>query len=1016
MIENVGRTLTVILLAVGTAIALLSFKDQPINLGLDLQGGTRLEYSFDIQGARERGEVPATMSDADILAKTIDTIRSRIDPTGVREVSLRPNGTNRVVIELPGSAGRAGASANSALAGAVSETATTIQLASDADRFPDKGGVVRINEEQIRYSDREGDVLTIASGGRGIYGSAAAQHAAGSPVRLVQSDWIREQIENLGELAFVVSARHDDFLAIPGVDYQGEQSKMSAWMTANPGATLDQFNELSYAEGGPWDPTVAADASDEERELAWELEWYPFKVNEANPVPEAQRAMPVKIYPADSRYTFTGDNLAKVEPSIDSVGFPAVGFEMEPAKKTDFGNFTEENIDITMPVILNGVVETAPNINGRLPGGGIIQGRYTEEEVKAMVTILDSGSLKIKPTLEHEDKVGAQLGQEYVNRGMKSAGIALLLVLAFMWFYYRRLGFYAVISLLATSLLLMGGLAFVDATLTLPGIAGIILTVGMAVDANILIFDRVREELDKGRNLKQGTKAGFDKAFSAIFDANVTTLLTAIILYNVGTGPVRGFAVTLIIGILTSVFSALVITRLLVHFDLERGREKFSVGQWMVSANYDFLSKAKVAVFTSTLVVIGALALFLMRPDSEKLGIDFLGGTDVQVVTQTASTVGDLEQRFASIEDENGIDVQITPVSSSAADDGYTRFRIVSKLSANQADTVAQGGEQDTGEFEGQVRLALAGLLLESPVQVGDVKTVEGGSTVDVRLLFDEPHATDDLGERLGAAGITFATVTEDAGANTYKATGTVPPGSKPLELRAKVIQAFSGQTDTAGAEYILTEAIPSASKVGPAVVGELQNKAVLALLFSLFGIVMYIRVRFAEYSYGIAAIAALTHDVLVTLGALTIGNMAGFINGEINLPMIAVFLTIIGYSLNDTIVILDRVRENLPVMKKPLKEILNTSINQTLSRTILTSLTTFLAVAVMFVFNLGTGNVLESFSFAMIVGIISGTYSTIFIANPILLWLEGRAHARRAASGELRENDRVLHPAIESN
>lgn len=1002
MIENVGRTITVILLAVGTALALLFLKEQPFNLGLDLQGGTRLEYRFDIQAARDRGAVPPTMSDADVLAKTIDTIRSRIDPTGVLEASLRPQPPNGVVIELPTTASRGGVSANSSLSGAMEASAQSIPLGADAELFPAKGGIVRIGSEQVRYSSRVGSSLIVAADGRGVYSTTAVAHEAGAGVRLVQSDMIREKIENLGELQFAVQLRPADLIGEVGVDIESERSKLQNWILNNEGSGLVEYNDLSQADGGAWDGPE------------WQLHWYPFKINDANPVPEFDRCLPVKHYPAGSDYSFTGDDLVKVNPSIDQMGLPAVGFEMKATRKADFGRFTEENVENAMPVILNGVIETAPNINGRLPGGGIIQGRYTEEEVKTLVTILDSGSLKIKPTLEHEDKVGASLGAEYVARGVKSGAIALLLVLAFMWLYYRRLGLYAVVSLLATALLLMGGLSFVNATLTLPGIAGIILTVGMAVDANILIFDRIREELDKGRNLKQGTKAGFDKAFSAIFDANLTTLITAIILYTQGTGPVRGFAVTLIIGILVSVFSALVITRLLVHFALERGTERFHVGQWMVKANYNFMSKAKLAVVTSTVIALGAMAYFVILPSTEKMGIDFLGGTELQVVTREGMSQEALRDILDQRLPEQA--AQVTPVLSSNLEGGYTRFRVVSKLSAGAAEEMLAGGEQNTSEFQDQVATGLQDILLESAVQIGAINTTDTGATVDLRLLFDESHSTDDIAQNLTQAGVTNANVSDDSLKNAYKATGLVAVGSDVSELRAKIVNAFSNKADSTGVDFRLTEAIPNASKVGPAVVGELQNNAILALLVSLFAIVMYIRVRFTEYSYGIAAVAALTHDVLITLGALMLGNQLGIVNGEINLSMIAVFLTIIGYSLNDTIVIFDRIRENLPVMRKPLDEVLNISINQTLSRTILTSVTTFMAVGVMYIFNFGTGNVLESFSFAMMIGIISGTYSTIFIANPVLLWLEGRAHKQRLATGETRDNDRVLHPAIEGN
>src|SRR5262249_42254838 len=231
--------------------------------------------------------------------------------------------------------------------------------------------------------------------------------------------------------------------------------------------------------------------------------------------------------------------------------------------------------------------------NSKLTGGGIIEGKFKDEEVKNLITVLRSGSLKLKPTLQSDERVGATLGDDYVRKGLYSSLAAWAVVVLFMVVYYRRLGVFAALALFANLVMFMGGLAFLRATLTLPGIAGIVLTVGMAVDSNILIFDRLREEAEKGRNAKQAAKAGFENALSAIVDSNVTTFLSAVILYKVGTGPVRGFAVTLMIGVLTSVFAALVTTRVFVHWALSKGIDRFVMGRWMADANYDFLSKAK---------------------------------------------------------------------------------------------------------------------------------------------------------------------------------------------------------------------------------------------------------------------------------------------------------------------------------------------------------------------------------------------------------------------------------------
>ncbi len=969
MIENAGRRIFLILLLVAVSVGLLTLQDRPFELGLDLQGGTRLVYSFDFDEARQGGQIDAQENTMDVLGQTIDIIRNRVDPTGTKDAVLRQEGTSRIVIEIPGSLGLgAGEDIQTPLAEPLDDGADTLRLAGqNVGRFPETGGSILIDEEEIHYRRRDGTTLFELD--RGHTGTLAAAHTKDAAVHLVSDDAIRQAIENLGNLEFAIIAQAGDFFDTD-TDLNLEKERLETWVAANAGSALADFNKVPNSLGGPHTS----------------IRWFPFKQAEGAPeTSEFERAAPV-LNQTDPDYRFTGSDLSRVFYSQDRLGYPAVGFEMKGPRRDDFGDYTEENEGRQLAIILNEQLETAPTIEARLPGQGIIQGRYKAEEVKELITVLRSGSLRIKPKLEHVEKVGATLGSDYVRRGFLSAIVAIISVLVFMAIYYRRLGLISAVSLAVSFLLLMGGLAFLKATLTLPGIAGLILTVGMAVDANILIFDRIREEGEKGRNVKQAAKTGFEKAMSAILDANITTFLTAVILYKVGTGPVRGFAVTLMIGILTSVFAALVITRLLVHFSLERGAREFSMGKWLVEAKFDFLSKAKVAM-TGSIIFIGlGLALFFITPDKDKLGIDFMGGAEVHIVTAEPQEIDVLRKRMSEIP-TIGESAEVKPIIESKDGDRYTEFRAIFKSEGSDTDET----EELQRRFESTLKAELADLLLENPIQVS-LSDKGATSEAKIGLLFQSAHPTADLEDVLRAAGFQNPTVEIDGSRkNAYLATAETSAGRTTADIIPDIEGEFSKATDSNGAGYDLATPIPSSSIVGPQVVGELQDKAFLALAISLFVIVLYIRVRFAEYSYGWAAVAALMHDVLITLGVLVAANRTGLINGEISLPMIAAFLTIIGYSLNDTIVIFDRVRENLPRMKAPLSEVLNTSINQTLSRTILTSITTLIAVLILFVFNYGTGNVLESFSFAMIVGIITGTYSTIFIANPVLLWMESR-------------------------
>ncbi|MCZ6598724.1 MAG: protein translocase subunit SecD [Planctomycetota bacterium] len=993
MVENVGRKLTFVGLVLAIALGFLLIPDQPFRLGLDLQGGTRLTYRFDFDKALRDGAISQQDYDDRItlLSQTITIIRSRLDPHGVLEAILRPEGIDRVVIELPGAPDVGGVKASSTLASSVAENGLLpiVLDKESATGFPVGGGVVQIDEEKIRYERREGEKLFIEK--RAYFGTDAAAHEAGAGVELSQDDAIRNIIENLGDLKFRIVANAADFDGT-GTDLNAEQGRLRTWVAANPGTPVKTFNGVPRENGGPPVDVFRWFAAEQDAKLAQESY---IEVQSGDVTVRA-----LALLTPEEDQSFGGPELARVYPSQDSTGGPAVGFEITRSRQGDFGRFTGDHVKRLMAIVLNDEVSSAPVIEGKLVSGGVITGGlggFSLQEMNELLMVLRSGSLRISPILEQTEVVGPTLGADYVKRGMYSGMIALGAVLLFMVVYYRRLGVYSAISLLLALLMLMGGLAFLQATLTLPGIAGIILTLGMAVDANILIFDRIREEADKGQNARQAAKTGFERAFSAIFDANITTLLTAIILYNVGTGPVRGFAVTLSIGIIASMIAALVITRLFVHFGLERGVKSFTVGTWLVKANYDFLSKAKLALGASAAVIIAGLALFIATPTQDKFGIDFLGGAEVHFRTEEPQAIDDVRARVAEIPGRIGESASVKPVVNSATGDGFTAFRAIFKV---DEDLVGTSGDNPERALAGAIRDSLADILQRGPVELGEPRQDGANANWDITLYFSSEHPPADIEERLNAASLQSARATPTANRDmVYAVTGQTSVGMDAITLRTAIQNAFNNATDSNQVAFDLTGPIAGSSLVGPQVVGELRDKAVLALLVSLFAIVLYIRVRFAEYSYGFAAVVALLHDVFITLGAMTLMNNLGLIAGEINLPMIAAFLTIIGYSLNDTIVIFDRVRENLPRLKKPLAEVLNISINQTLSRTLLTSLTTLMAVSVLFVFNVGTGNTLEGFSFAMIIGVLTGTYSTIFVANPTFLWLENRAARKREAA-----------------
>ncbi len=1023
MVENLGRKITLIVSLM--ALSVLSLVIGGFRLGLDLEGGTRLVYSLDLDAAVKDGQITAEerANVGALWAQIREILIKRLDPQGVREPIIRMEGEERFVIELPGSAARLGRKASVPLAQGIEKDSRSLTLEVEGDAktvedvlapFRKNGAQVTIGNEKIRYSRRVAKQLL---GLERNYGgeSAPVAHAAGTTVELTAVDPWRDKIENVGSLAFYIQAKSADLGE--GNDVESELTKAREWVRAHPEAPISEYNSILVDENK--DSPLAR------------LRFFPMAPQggasgaEIRPLDQRLEAL---ILEENQKHHFTGSDVQSVYPSRDTWGLPAVGFSMKTEVQSAFYRFTKEHQDERMAIVINDEIATFPNIDEPLPGSGIIRGDFTPSEVTELITVLRSGSLPLRPKFEGQETVGATLGSDYVKRGFTGIALGLGLVLIFMLVYYRRLGMFAALSLLINLLLLTGALAFLQATLTLPGVAGILLTIGMAVDANILIYERIREEAARGRKPLQSAKDGFGNALSTIVDANLTTLITGLILYKFGTGPVRGFATTLCIGIVTSMFSALLITRVLVHLQLEKGIERFSMARLIHETKIRFMSLAKPAVITSCAVVAVGVGLYAYVDEEDKLGIDFLGGTTMSVRLDGPHTKDDVLTRVQAIGGIIGESAEVKPIRTSAVgDQGYTRFRITAKGSslgiemqaedappasddAGAPDAVDEtGSESSTGEQEGEKKSDLLNLFrsevaraLEDILQKGPIEdlTIADGTASAVLYLQRADHPTEDLAAELAILGVSDATVDEvevQSGVGLYRFEGTVEETKSVAALTTGLEEHFtSSHADSNGLAMALASPIEEVNAVGAQVVSELRDKAMFAILLSLFCAVMYIRVRFAEYSFGFAAVVALTHDVLITLGAIAFADMfIPFIDTEINLPMIAAFLTIIGYSLNDTIVVFDRVRENLPRMKGSLAEIIDRSINQCLSRTVLTSLTTLISVGLLLAFNVGTGNVIEGFAFALIVGVVVGTYSSMFIASPVLLWLETRRQHR---------------------
>ena len=703
-------------------------------------------------------------------------------------------------------------------------------------------------------------------------------------------------------------------------------------------------------------------------------------------------------------HNFTGTDISSTGQSQDERGGAAVRVDIRPDRASAFGDWTEPNVGRLMGTLLDGRLAQEPaTIQSRLDTSfRISSGKptgFSTSEIKEYLTVINSGSLQMKPRLLYENTVGPSLGEASISAGFNASLAGFLAIILFMVAYYRINGVIAAFCLLINMTLLSGLLMFLGATLTLPGIAGLILTLGMAVDANILIFERMREEADRAKSVGQAIKLGYEKALSTILDANITTFVTAWILYKVGTGPVRGFSVILMLGIVTSVFSVLVVGRLIYDFLVERGFANITMGRLLKKeTKISFMDKGRTALTISAVVVVASLVAFFMS-DRDKYGLDFLGGYKAHVALSAPATQGDVTTWLA---DSSFARAQVVSVDD-GDDDGSTSNEFVIKLKSQSGGEDASSKELKSS-YEIPLRTAFGKRML--PDFVSDLSLTEdtaaATTAIAATLSFEPGDVALNADAISGHLGFLSDAVVQAAGGQSVTVSGQWAR----VELDEQtVIQRFRSALANTANVPDASQPFLESTMIGARVGTELRDSAIRAILLSFIAIVLYIRVRFREYRYGIAAIVALAHDVSITLGIVGVMHFTGLVDVEIDLAMIAAFLTIIGYSLNDTIVLFDRIRENLPRLKgKTFEEVLDISINQTLARTMLTSITTLLALVLIFAFNYGRQNVLEGFSFAMIIGVLVGTYSSIFVASPVLTMLAGKdGHGATPASKQIK-------------
>lgn len=617
----------------------------------------------------------------------------------------------------------------------------------------------------------------------------------------------------------------------------------------------------------------------------------------------------IKANTRDGKAPLDGGAVVDAREEYEQHGAGArVSMSMNASGARTWARMTADNVDQCIAIVLDGYVYSAPVVKGEISGGqSSITGNFTINEARDLANVLKSGKLPAPARITQDTVVGPSLGQESITAGMMSFILAFVLVLLYMIFYYNKAGIVASIALICNLFFLFGVLVSFGAVLTLPGIAGIVLTMGMAVDANVIIYERIKEELRMGKGLSLSVTEGYKNAMSAIIDGNVTTLITGIVLFIFGTGPVQGFATTLIIGIITSLFTAILITRLIFVGMLNREKKiTFSnrfTENFLANTKYNFIDKRKITYILSAamlLLTIGSLAVRGLN-----YGVDFSGGRAYVVRFDRDVTATEVREALSAVFDD-----------------------------ANSSYEVKQYGP------ENQMRIVTQ-------------------------------YKYDDEGDN----------VTGEIDAMLYKALS--PLMAQPLTE----------------AEFVTTAQNPvgiiSSDKVGPSVAHDIKVNSVIAVLFSLIAIALYIIIRFKRWQWGIGSVVSLALDAIFTIGLFSLLHGVLPFNLEVDQSFIAAILTIIGYSINDKVVIFDRIREYQTLYpKRNIKENINNAINSTLSRTINTSGTTLVVLLAIFLFG---GEVIRGFVFALLFGVIISTYSTVFTATPIAYDLIRRKNTKDA-------------------
>ena len=1086
---------------------LAPLQDQPVSLahnlrpGIDMVGGTSLIYEIQA-GGDDGGAAAQAVAGGGLATEVANTLKRRVDPNGVLNLIWRPQGDDRLEIQMPlvGDSKAADAARGQYLAAQqalndlnvappqvvrLAENLTgdeRIQqldkLAGESESRRETFRNVAAKYDSLQQAEASGSIPAIETARRAYAQAVAAVEATNLTVEQVQAALdatpeVREQ--RLQELriraeGFPARAGALDVFVVGYDDYQKVRGEIAD--TASLKRLLRGSGVLEFH-------IVADDLPPDE------LQRYYERLQSVGPRPSAGdqfRWLAVDdpenfgggsvAGPDGQQYVLIdfrdeksldgrdeGWGLARASPQADEYGGRAVGFTFDAGGARLFGDLSGSNIGKRLAIVLDDRVISAPNLQSRIGGNGIItggQGGFNAAESSYLINTLNAGALPARLSDDpiSERTVGPQLGSDNLRAGLMSCAVGLVALAIFMIGYYYLAGVVATIAVFLNVLIILGAMAALNATFTLPGIAGIILSLGMAVDANVLIYERLREEQARGLSLRMALRNAYDRAFSAILDSNITTGITALVLYVFGSEEVAGFGLTLLIGIFASLFTALFVTKtifglLVDKFGLEDlGSLPRTFPRWnaMLNPGIDWMGKAGVFGLVSGVVIALGLTFFALAwGRGDVLDIEFAGGTTAQIEFSQPTPIAEVRDLLSAGAGEPLAGAQVVAIEPPANVADGTTYEVVvpdSPYSDTEAVTnaiLAKAGDrlnlQQASRFDrsdATFEQALGDVVL--PVD-GDSETVAG-----------LPVGRDALAANVGGVAIVLRDLTPmlDARALEARFNQQRLKGAYNAEgLRGGVrvaVETFPGENAAvvlvsndryvydaadpavveqwneefaAPAWQLMSDAVARPAElskvttIGAQVAGEFARDAVIGVILSVLAIVAYVWVRFGDLRYGGATVVALIHDALFCVAAIGFAHaLVRFVPGlaefllldpfRLNLTMVASILTVMGFSMNDTVVVFDRIRENRGRYGVLSRGVVNDAINQTLSRTLLTSSTLIVVLGFMYVAG-GAG--IHGFAFAMLVGLITGTYSSIAIAAPLLLVGHAREDVPAGAS-----------------